>query len=178
MKKIFYVLAASLLVSCSGNKHNESAETQDNTDTVVNEATDENNYELEAAEVDAEEFAEAQEFIKYIVDDMEWDETEWIETHCSASVIERLKADNPYDGEGLALWELKAEHFESEEMNASAEVTGFGYGKLHGVPVYYLEKMYSNGKDRVFSTTFYGLERNGDDFRITFFDFNAPQPTE
>lgn len=178
MKKVFYVLAASLLVSCSGSKSNESAATQDNAETVAVETTDENNYELEAIEANDEEFAEAEEFISYVVNDMEWNDTEWIEAHCSASVIERLKEDNPYEGEGLAIWELKGELFESEEMNAAAEVTGFGYGMLHGIPVYYLEKMYRNGEERVFSTTYYGLERNNDDFRIIFFDYNVPQPTE
>lgn len=179
MKKVFLLGAMALLVACTGNKQNESAtsaeaDTAAETEEVVIEDSDEL---VPVDDLDAEEFAAAQEFIANLVNDLDIDD-EWIASHCSPAVIQRLKDDNPYEGDGLATWELKGLIFDSEEMNMEAQVVGFGYGLLHGTPVYSLEKMYQKDEVRAFATTYYGLERQGEDFCITYFDCKAPASEE
>ena len=176
MKKTFLLLSASLLVACAGNKTNESAPAAEEPEVVEAEESDiDYAYELTPVEdYDREEFYMAQEFIAEIIDAQIVDE-DWAKEHSTPAVIQRLTDDNPYDCGGLALWELSGRVFGSEIINDEAEVVAFGYGMLRDQPVYTVEKMYDKEDDTAFVTLYYGLERQGDDFRITFFDYHIAE---
>lgn len=179
MKKVFFLFAVTTLFACGGNKPNETAEAQKSDSVAIaTESASEDDYELQATEnPEPEEFALAQEFLSEVINDLQVNE-EWVVAHCSESVCQRLKADNPYDGDGFAVWELQGRVFESEIQNDEAQVVGFGYGLLRGTPVYTVEKMYNSGDITLFATMYYGMERKGDDFIITFFDLKPPSAAE
>ena len=175
MKKTLLLLSASMLMACTGNKTNESAPAEEETAVVeTEEVAIDYDYELTPVdEYDLEEFYAAQEFVSQFITEPEVISEDWIMSHCSPAVIQRLRDDNPYEGDGLAVWELLGDVFESENINAEAEVVAFGYGMLRGKPVYTVEEMYDKEDDTAFATLYFGLERQGEDFRITFFDFRV-----
>lgn len=183
-----------MLFSCSGNKNQgnttetSSAETVE--DVIADEQSEEllwgcvsiDNDQLDAiADVDREEFYQAQEFLMEVLnpgEDVDTFSEEWITAHCSPEVKQFLRDQYDFDGEGYAKWLMEGRF--AGESEYETEVLGFGFGERHGKPVYSIEKRYSfEGMESFVRNLYFGLQRNGEDFIITSFEMNleAQDPT-
>ncbi len=95
MKKITIILTvclcATLVFSCKNNQ--KAAEAEPQTQDTVATADDEliMNYIKEMYEKD-----------------LYW-EVEWLEKHCTPKLLQQLKNDYEYDGEGYAFWEFRSD---------------------------------------------------------------------
>lgn len=183
-----------MLFSCSGNKNQGNTTETSSAETVEDVITDEQSEELlwgcvsidndqldAIAEVDREEFYQAQEFLMEVLnpgEDVDTFSEEWITAHCSPEVKQFLRDQYDFDGEGYAKWLMEGRF--AGESEYETEVLGFGFGERHGKPVYSIEKRYSfEGMESFVRNLYFGLQRNGEDFIITSFEMNleAQDPT-
>lgn len=176
-----------MLFSCSGNKNQGNTAESSSAETVEDVITDEqsqdllwgcvsiDNDQLDAiADVDREEFYQAQEFLMEVLnpgEDVDTFSEEWITAHCSPEVKQFLRDQYDFDGEGYAKWLMEGRF--AGEGEYETEVLGFGFGERHGKPVYSIEKRYSfEGMESFVRNLYFGLQRNGEDFIITSFEMN------
>lgn len=195
MKKYFIlIMSAMILFSCSGNKNLGNTTETSSAETVEDVITDAqsedllwgcvsiDNDQLDAiVDVDREEFYLAQEFLMEVLnpgEDVDTFSEEWITAHCSPEVKQFLRDQYDFDGEGYAKWLMEGRF--AGEGEYETEVTGFGYGDRNGKPVYAIEKRYSfEGMESFVRNLYFGLQRNGDGFIISYFEMNrgAKDPT-
>lgn len=176
-----------MLFSCSGNKNQGNTTETSSAETVEDVMPDGQSEELlwgcvsidndqldAIADVDREEFYQAQEFLMEVLNPGEYVDTfseEWITAHCSPEVKQFLRDQYDFDGEGYAKWLMEGRF--PGEGEYETEVLGFGFGERHGKPVYSIEKRYSfEGMESFVRNLFFGLQRNGEDFIITSFEMN------
>lgn len=176
-----------MLFSCSGNKNQGNTTETSSAETVEDVITDEHGEELlwgcvsidndqlgAIADVDREEFYQAQEFLMEVLnpgEDVDTFSEEWITAHCSPEVKQFLRDQYDFDGEGYAKWLMEGRF--AGEGEYETEVLGFGFGERHGKPVYSIEKRYSfEGMESFVRNLYFGLQRNGEDFIITSFEMN------
>ncbi|MBR5101187.1 MAG: hypothetical protein IKX34_07820 [Bacteroidales bacterium] len=117
MKKVIYLLimlfcAASLLVSC---KKTNTTETVTETVTVDDPAL----ARVPAHNNTAEEDALIMDFIKEMYENSLFIENEFLESHCTPNLLQQLKDDYDYEGEGYANWD-----FRSDSQDGFGEQTG------------------------------------------------------
>lgn len=99
----------------------------------------------------------------------------WLESHCSAEVLQYLKDNYDYEGDGYAAWLLAGDVSGSEELDCDARVIAIGYGMYKGHPVHAVTREYGSGASRMTCVFYFGLEPKGDeDYTITYFDMTDP----
>lgn len=185
MKKTLAIVSVALLTACTGNKTNESANNTATDSIQIEEVVAEDTQVAELTPIencDWEAIAVAREFLSTL-HSPEFNATlleeDWLKSHCSPQVLQKLRDDNTYEGDGYAAWEL-AGNIMSEEENANSEVIAVGYGSLNGIAVHEVVKQYTDGMgNRSEATFYYGLEPKGEeDQMITYFSFVQPKEVE
>lgn len=108
MKKLLFIAAAAIAVSC-GNKQQAQQSESDSTivateSVVVEEVAPENN----AAEVDTKAIEKIQEFYKNYVFGNEEATDAVINKYCTKKLAKKLADDYEYEGGGYAVWDFRS----------------------------------------------------------------------
>lgn len=148
MKSLLTVLTVSSLLACatscnSGNSTKTQAESEETTE----EQKVEDAPAVEEAQVEAaEDEAGIRDFITNMYEQELYAETDFLETHCSKALLQYLKDQYEYDGEGYAFWLFRtssqdgkpeAENVESKVLSVTKDSEGwyhytFTDGGWHG----------------------------------------------
>ncbi|MBR5018411.1 MAG: hypothetical protein IKX53_02100 [Bacteroidales bacterium] len=122
MKRVIYLFliflcAGSLLVSCKKTNTDNGAATETATETVT--VDDSTLARVPAHNNTAEEDALIMDFIKEMYENSLFVENEFLESHCTPNLLQQLKDDYDYEGEGYANWD-----FRSDSQDGFGEQTG------------------------------------------------------
>ena len=145
MKSLLTVLAVSSLLACATSCNSgNSAKTQ----TESEETTEEQKVEEAPAveEDEAEDEAKIRDFINNMYEQELYSEEDFLKTHCSKALLQYLKDQYDYDGEGYAFWLFRtssqdgkpgAENVESKVLSVTKDSEGwyhytFTDGGWHG----------------------------------------------
>lgn len=130
MKKLLFIAAAAIAVSC-GNKQQAQQSESDSTivatdSVVVEEVAPENN----AAEVDAKAIEKIQEFYKNYVFGNEEATDAVISKYCTKKLAKKLADDYEYEGGGYAVWDFRSGNQDGDsDVQEINSVEALGEGK-------------------------------------------------
>ena len=130
MKKLLFIAAAAIAVSC-GNKQQAQQSESDSTivateSVVVEEVAPENN----AAEVDTKAIEKIQEFYKNYVFGNEEATDAVINKYCTKKLAKKLADDYEYEGGGYAVWDFRSGNQDGDsDVQEINSVEALGEGK-------------------------------------------------
>lgn len=108
MKKLLFIAAAAIAVSC-GNKQTSQQQENDST-TVKTESVEQESVSTNTSEnVDAKVIGKIQEFYKDYVFGKQDATDEVIAKYCTKKLAKKLADDYEYEGGGYAIWDFRSD---------------------------------------------------------------------